>query len=74
MSRLAHDRQGGPLTSHYTVHSNQHPNQSIRHSLQNRLLTLTFRILQASHALRSRVLLLSMGKTMTQWMLPFFNT
>lgn len=30
-------------------------------------LTLTLRILQASHALRSLVLVLSMGETMTQW-------
>lgn len=43
MSRLAQERQGGPLVSH-----------------------LTLRILQASQALRSLVLLVSM-ETMTQW-------
>ena len=74
MSRLAHDRQGGPLVSHYSTQFpaiSINPDQSIIQSLKSHLLTLTFRILQASHALRNLVLLLSMGET---WMFPYFRT
>lgn len=63
MSRLAQERQGGPLVSHYTI---SFIKIIERYVYGERRDTLTLRILQASQALRSLVLLVSM-ETMTQW-------